>query len=153
MNVLTAALAGLVFGLGLIISGMFNPVKVTGFLDLAGRWDPSLAFVMMGAIAVGLVAFAAARRRSRTLLGLPMDLPSSRLIDRRLLGGSLLFGVGWGLAGICPGPALTLVGAGVLKGIVFTGAMLVGMGVFAGLERSRRPDSGPIAAATGRTTS
>jgi uncharacterized membrane protein YedE/YeeE len=146
MKVFTAALAGLVFGLGLIVSGMFNPAKVTGFLDIAGHWDPSLAFVMMGAIAVGLVAFTIARHRSRSLLGLPMDLPVGQVIDRRLVGGSLLFGIGWGLSGICPGPALTLVGAGVLKGIVFAVAMLLGMGAFEWIGRGPRTAADPLAA-------
>ena len=100
----SSLLAGLVFGLGLIVSGMADPAKVLGFLDLAGHWDPSLAFVMGGAIAVGVVAFAVARRRTVSLLGAEMKLPTARTIDRRLVGGSLLFGVGWGVAGFCPGP-------------------------------------------------
>jgi uncharacterized membrane protein YedE/YeeE len=104
MHQIVAALAGLLFGIGLIVSGMTNPAKVQSFLDLAGRWDPSLALVMGGAIAVGLPAFSLARRRSHSLLGDPMQLPANRRIDRRLLAGSLLFGAGWGLAGYCPGP-------------------------------------------------
>jgi uncharacterized membrane protein YedE/YeeE len=138
MNILFAFAAGLVFGLGLIIAGMANPAKVLGFLDLAGNWDPSLAFVMGGAIAVGAIAFAFAKRRSMSLLGLPMQLPSARHIDRRLVGGNLLFGIGWGLAGICPGPALVLLGAGVSKGLVFVLAMLAGMAVFELLEYLKR---------------
>ncbi len=130
MNALFSFLAGLVFGIGLIVSGMSNPAKVLGFLDLAGKWDPSLALVMGGAIAVGLGAFALAKRRQTTWLGLPMLLPAARHIDRRLVMGSLLFGVGWGVAGICPGPALVLVGAGVWKGLIFTVAMLAGMALF-----------------------
>jgi len=130
MPILTSLLAGLVFGLGLILSGMSDPAKVLGFLDLAGPWDPSLALVMVGAIAVGLVAFAIARRRGTTLLGLSLKLPTARHIDRRLVGGSLLFGAGWGLAGFCPGPALVAFGMGELKAVVFVAAMLVGMGVF-----------------------
>jgi uncharacterized protein len=89
-------LVGLVFGLGLILSGMADPGKVTGFLDLAGAWDPSLVFVMAGAVAVGLAGFTIARRRTVSLLGAGMKLPASRRIDRRLVAGSLLFGVGWG---------------------------------------------------------
>jgi len=135
MHVLTSLLAGLVFGLGLILSGMSDPAKVLGFLDLAGPWDPSLALVMVGAIAVGLVAFAIARRRGTTLLGLSLKLPTARHIDRRLVGGSLLFGAGWGLAGFCPGPALVALGMGELKAVVFVAAMLVGMGVFELFER------------------
>ena len=135
MNTLFSLLAGLVFGIGLIVSGMSNPAKVLGFLDLAGKWDPSLALVMGGAVAVGLVAYALAKRRQTTWLGLPMSIPGATHIDRRLVIGSLLFGVGWGLAGICPGPALVLVGAGVAKGIIFAAAMLAGMGLFEVLER------------------
>lgn len=133
-SLLISLASGLVFGLGLILAGMANPDKVLGFLDLAGRWDPSLALVMGGAIAVGVVAFGIARRRAISLLGLPMQLPAPRRIDRRLLGGSLLFGVGWGLAGICPGPALVLLGAGAWQGAVFVLAMLAGMALFEWLE-------------------
>ena len=135
MATLFALLAGLVFGLGLIVSGMANPAKVLGFLDLAGNWDPSLAFVMAGAIAVGAIAFAVARRRTVSLLGVPMKMPTSTRLDRRLVGGSLLFGVGWGIAGFCPGPALVALGAGELKAAVFVLAMLAGMLAFELLER------------------
>lgn len=134
MVFIAALLSGLVFGLGLLVSGMANPAKVLGFLDLGGLWDPSLAFVMGGAIAVAAVAFAVARRRSVSLLGAAMRLPSARQIDRRLVGGSLLFGVGWGVAGFCPGPALVGVGMGLAQAGVFVAAMLVGMGLFAWLE-------------------
>ena len=127
---LSSLLAGLVFGLGLIVSGMANPAKVIGFLDLAGRWDPSLAFVMAGAIAVGAIAFALARTRTASLLGAPMKLPSEQRIDRRLLAGALVFGVGWGIAGFCPGPALVAIGMGSAKAVVFVVAMLAGMGIF-----------------------
>lgn len=132
---LAALAAGLLFGLGLIVSGMADPAKVLGFLDLAGHWDPSLALVMAGAIAIGMPAFTLARRRSRSLLGAPMQLPTARGIDRRLVLGSVLFGVGWGLAGICPGPALVLLGMGSLKGLAFVMAMLAGMLLFAWIER------------------
>ena len=137
MGSLTALLAGLVFGIGLIVSGMANPAKVLAFLDLAGHWDPSLMLVMLGAIAPGFVAFAFSRWRSLSLLGLPMQLPQARMIDRRLLTGSALFGIGWGLAGICPGPALVLLGAGVPKAVVFAACMLGGMIVFELLENVR----------------
>lgn len=135
---LASLLAGLVFGLGLIVSGMANPAKVLGFLDLAGAWDPSLALVMAGAIAVGSIAFAAAGRRTHSLIGAEMKLPSARHIDRRLVVGSTLFGIGWGLAGFCPGPALVAVGLGEVKALVFVAAMLVGMGVFEWLEHRKR---------------
>ncbi|MFG6443306.1 DUF6691 family protein [Roseateles sp. LKC17W] len=138
MSIFTSLLAGLVFGLGLILSGMASPAKVLGFLDLAGAWDPSLALVMVGAIAVGLLAFTVARRREATLLGLPLRLPTASVIDRRLLVGSLMFGAGWGLAGFCPGPALVALGMGELKALVFVAAMLAGMGVFELLERRRQ---------------
>jgi uncharacterized protein len=136
-NNLFALLSGLIFGLGLILSGMANPAKVLGFLDLAGLWNPSLVFVMGGAIAVGVIAFALARKRSASLLGLPMHLLTSREIDKRLVLGGLAFGIGWGLAGICPGPALVLLGAGSIKGLVFVIAMLIGMGIFEWLEIRR----------------
>jgi len=139
MPIFTSLLAGLIFGMGLIMSGMANPAKVLGFLDLAGNWDPSLAMVMLGAISVGLVGFAVAKRRTRTCLGLPLTLPTARHIDRRLIGGSLLFGVGWGIAGFCPGPALVALGFGEIKAVVFVLAMLLGMGVHALLERRARP--------------
>lgn len=126
---------GLLFGLGLILSGMVDPGKVLGFLDLAGPWDPSLAFVMGGAILVGVFAFAVARKRTTSFLGDAMRLPTSGVIDRRLVGGGLLFGAGWGLAGFCPGPALVSLGAGQPKAAVFVVAMLAGMAVFEGLER------------------
>lgn len=130
MLLVASLLAGLVFGLGLIVSGMANPAKVIGFLDLAGPWDPSLALVMAGAIAVGFVAFAVASRRTVSLLGADMKLPPSRQIDRRLIAGSLLFGVGWGVAGFCPGPALVAFGMGEAKAWIFVAAMLAGMAIF-----------------------
>ncbi|GAA4359223.1 YeeE/YedE thiosulfate transporter family protein [Variovorax defluvii] len=137
MIVLASLLAGLVFGLGLIVSGMANPAKVLGFLDVTGHWDPSLAFVMGGAIAVGVVAFAIAGRRTISLLGAEMRLPTARHIDRRLIAGSLLFGIGWGIAGFCPGPGLVSLGMGEIKAVVFVAAMLVGIGVFEFLERRK----------------
>lgn len=137
MYVFTALLAGLVFGMGLIVSGMANPAKVLGFLDLAGRWDPSLGLVMAGAIGVGLIAFTIAARRTRSFLGAELKLPGARDIDRRLIGGGLLFGIGWGVAGFCPGPALLALGMGEAKAVIFVIAMLVGMGIFELLERRK----------------
>ena len=137
MYALSSFGAGLVFGLGLLVSGMVNPAKVLGFLDLAGAWDPSLAVVMAGAVAVGALAFAVAGKRGSTLLGAPMALPPSGEIDRRLVLGSLAFGVGWGLAGFCPGPALVALGAGKAKALVFVAAMLIGMLAFELAERAR----------------
>ena len=138
MALLVSLLTGLVFGIGLIVSGMADPAKVLGFLDLAGAWDPSLAFVMAGAIVVSAVAFAMARRRTVSLLGAEMKLPTACQIDRRLVAGSVVFGLGWGVAGFCPGPSLVALGMGEAKAAVFVAAMLVGMGVFELLERHRR---------------
>ena len=131
---ITEFAVGLLFGIGLILSGMTDPGKVIGFLDLFGQWDPSLALVMGGAILVGVFAFAVARKRTRTFLGGALHLPKSNDIDRRLVVGGLVFGAGWGLAGFCPGPALVSLGAGQPQAAVFVIAMLAGMGVFELLE-------------------
>ena len=141
MTVFASLLAGLVFGLGLIVSGMADPAKVLGFLDLAGAWDPSLAFVMAGAIAVGVLAFAIARKRTVSFLGAAMKLPTSGDIDGRLVIGSVGFGVGWGIAGFCPGPGLVALGMGEVKALVFVVAMLLGMGAFELLERRKQAAS------------
>lgn len=138
MQLIIALTTGLVFGLGLIVSGMHAPSKVLGFLDLAGHWDPSLGLVMAGAILVGLFAFRLAGHSSRSWLGAPMRLPAAGRIDRRLVLGSLSFGVGWGLAGYCPGPALVSLLYGGGKPLVFFIAMLAGMAVFELLERCQR---------------
>lgn len=145
MFVLTSLLTGLVFGLGLIVSGMANPAKVLGFLDVGGAWDPSLALVMAGAIAVGFVAFFFAKNRTLSLMGAEMKLPTASPIDRRLVTGSALFGIGWGIAGFCPGPGLVALGMGESKALVFVAAMLLGMVVFKLLEL-RRPAMTPRAA-------
>lgn len=137
MRKVTAFAAGLLFGMGLLLSGMADPAKVIGFLDLAGHWDPSLALVMGGAIAVAVLPFTWARRQSRSLLGTPMQLPQKRELDRRLIGGSLLFGIGWGIAGICPGPAVALLLTGYWQILLFVLAMLAGMWLFSALERRR----------------
>jgi uncharacterized membrane protein YedE/YeeE len=139
MSRLMALLAGILFGIGLLLSGMVNPAKVLGFLDLAGNWDPSLALVMLGAIAVALPAFQLARGRERSWLGEPLQLPTKSNLDRRLVLGSLLFGVGWGLAGFCPGPALTLLLTGRPQVLLFVAFLLLGMALFALLERRARP--------------
>ena len=139
MVVLTSLLSGLVFGLGLILSGMANPAKVLGFLDLAGAWDPSLALVMGGAIAVGFFAFLIAKRRTVSLIGAAMKLPTATHIDQRLVAGGTLFGIGWGIAGFCPGPSLVALGMGEPKALVFVAAMLAGMMVFQLLEKRQPP--------------
>lgn len=137
MNALTSLLAGLLFGLGLVVSGMANPAKVLGFLDLFGNWDPSMAFVMLGALLVGTIAFHIAGKRTRAILGAPISLPTARDIDRRLVLGSLAFGIGWGLAGYCPGPVITSLAVGGSKPWIFFLAMLAGMAVFELFERKR----------------
>jgi uncharacterized protein len=137
VNALFALAAGLVFGAGLILSGMTDPGKVIGFLDVAGSWDPSLAFVMVGAILVGFFAFRAAGRRGRTFVGGALHLPNRRDIDLRLVLGSVAFGIGWGLAGFCPGPALVSFASGVDQAAVFVAAMLAGMLVYTAAERLR----------------
>ncbi len=139
MNRLTEFLVGLLFGTGLILSGMTDPGKVLGFLDLFGSWDPSLALVMGGAILVGVFAFAVARKRTTTFLGGAMHLPTARDIDKRLLVGGLVFGAGWGLAGFCPGPAIVSLGAGQPKAAVFVLAMLAGMLVYELIDRRSQP--------------
>ena len=130
MQIFIALGTGLLFGIGLILSGMTDPAKVIGFLDLAGNWDPSLAFVMGGAVVVATIGFRFARRCDTALLGVPMRLPSGSTIDRRLIMGGVTFGVGWGLGGFCPGPALASLLSGGMKPIIFVVAMLVGMALF-----------------------
>lgn len=139
MNIVAALAAGLVFGIGLILSGMTDPGKVIGFLDVAGRWDPSLALVMGGAVLVGFFAFRVAGRRGKTFLGGGLHLPQRRDIDLRLVGGSLLFGIGWGLAGFCPGPALVSLASGQQPAAIFVAAMLGGMLLYHAAERLLKP--------------
>jgi uncharacterized protein len=127
MNSVIALLSGVLFGIGLIVGGMTDPAKVKGFLDLFGAWNPSLALVMAGAVAVAVVAFARARRRTASWTGAHMEIPIGTVVDRRLISGGVLFGAGWGLAGLCPGPALVAASAGSLAALGFVAAMLVGM--------------------------
>ena len=131
MTVLLQFAIGLIFGLGLIISGMSNPAKVLNFLDLAairtGTWDASLAFVMAGAIAVTFVGFTLVLRRSQPLLAEKFYLPGKADIDARVIAGPAIFGIGWGLAGFCPGPAVTALGFGTKAAVIFVAAMLAGM--------------------------
>ena len=135
MSKLIALLSGVIFGLGLIISEMVNPAKVIAFLDLAGAWNPSLGLVMAGAIAVALPAFYVAKRKLNSVCGMAMHLPNNKTIDTRLIVGSLTFGVGWGVAGFCPAPALVSAATGQWQAIVFSLAMIVGFYVFSVLER------------------
>jgi uncharacterized membrane protein YedE/YeeE len=132
-----ALIAGLLFGLGLILAGMTQPTKVTGFLDLAGAWDPSLALVMVSAIGVGLVGFSRAKKHPQTCLKQPIDLPKQTVINRRLIIGSSLFGMGWGIAGYCPGPALLSLVTGGLPALVFFIAMMAGMALFSWFDAKK----------------
>ena len=131
----TEFFVGLLFGLGLMLSGMTDPGKVLGFLDLAGLWDPSLALVMGGAIAIGVFAFALAKKRGLSFFGVDIRLPTKERITQRLVVGSLLFGAGWGLAGFCPGPAWVSMAAGQNKAALFVVFMLIGMAIFEVAER------------------
>jgi uncharacterized protein len=138
LHSLFALLAGLIFGLGLILAGMSNPRKVLNFLDITGLWDPSLIFVMAGAIGVGIVAFTFAKQRTKALLGDVMHMPTKQEIDRKVVVGGLVFGIGWGIAGICPGPALVLLGAGSKQGIIFLIAMLIGIVAYSVISNAKR---------------
>lgn len=127
MRLVIGFITGLTFGLGLALSGMTSPDRVLGFLDIAGAWDPSLAFVMGGAVLTALPLFALARRRAKPLAGAAFDQPPTTLIDRRLIGGAVLFGIGWGLAGICPGPALVDLAIAPAQTLAFVSAMIAGL--------------------------
>lgn len=136
MHRITEFFVGLLFGLGLLLSGMTDPAKVLGFLDLFGMWDPSLALVMGGAIAVGFFAFALAKKRTMNFLGSVLHLPKSTQIDKRLVLGGLTFGAGWGLAGFCPGPGIVSMASGEVKAALFVAAMVAGMVLFEIAERT-----------------
>ena len=127
---LLSLLSGLLFGIGLIYTGMSNPAKVLAFLDITGHWDPSLALVMVGALVVSAVGFYFAKYRRETFLSTPIDLPDNTVIDKSLVIGSVIFGVGWGIAGICPGPAIVLVGAGNDNGFIFFISILIGFAIY-----------------------
>ncbi|KRS12183.1 permease [Roseovarius atlanticus] len=129
MRLLFAVLTGMVFGAGITLSGMINPAKVLNFLDIAGTWDPSLIFVMGGAVVVTFVGYRAVWRRSAPLFSARFQVPTSTVIDGRLLGGSALFGIGWGIAGFCPGAAIPALGTGRWEVILFLGAVGVGLGL------------------------
>ena len=129
LRVLAALLSGTVFGLGLAVSGMMNPAKVIGFLDIAGDWNPTLAFVMGGALLVTIPAFRLILKRQRPVLASGFELPKKSTVDAPLVGGAALFGVGWGLVGFCPGPAVAALSTGLAPVFAFVAAMLVGMAV------------------------
>ena len=145
MKRVSPSLVGLLFGLGLCLSGMTDPRKVLGFLDLAGAWDPSLAFVMGSAVAVAFLAFRVALRRGRALSGEPLHLPAAKEIDVRLILGSLVFGVGWGLVGLCPGPAIADIGFLDGRAALFVLAMAAGMALHAALAAAPQAPSAALA--------
>lgn len=130
MPIIVALISGLLFGFGLLIAGMGNPAKILGFLDITGNWDPSLLVTMAVAMVVSAIAFAIAKKRKMSVLNCPMQIPQNTKIDNPLIVGSVLFGLGWGIAGICPGPALLLTGMGVTEGIIFTLAMIASMFIY-----------------------
>ncbi|ABE73976.1 MULTISPECIES: DUF6691 family protein [Psychrobacter] len=127
-------LAGLLFGIGLLISGMTDPVKVQGFLDVFGAWDISLALVMGGGLMVAIVGVQLAKRQQTSWIGTLIEMPSKTVINKKLLIGAMLFGIGWGLVGICPGPGIVLLGTGQWQAYVFIPAMIIGMLVYQWLE-------------------
>jgi len=127
-RLLIALASGLIFGLGLAISEMVNPAKVLGFLDITGAWDPSLVFVLGGAVAVGFIAFRVILKRPAPAFAEKYDLPTKTAIDLRLIGGAVLFGIGWGLIGLCPGPAIASLAYGNLESVWFLIAMAAGLG-------------------------
>jgi uncharacterized membrane protein YedE/YeeE len=148
LKILSAFIASLIFGIGLIIAGMSNPAKVLGFLDIAGQWDPSLALVMVGAIGVSLPIFLLANRRKKAVFGDSIEVPANNRIDIRLIGGSLIFGIGWGLAGICPGPAFVLLGFGITRAWIFIALLFAGLWL-ARLLQSARPIKSHAISGTG----
>ena len=129
MSVLIQLVAGVIFGLGLVISGMANPAKVLNFLDVAGTWDPSLAFVMAGAVAVTAIGYRLVLARPKPLFASSFHLPTQRTLDARIFVGPAIFGIGWGLSGFCPGPAVTSLGLAASGTLAFVPAMLIGMAV------------------------
>lgn len=138
--IVCAAVSGILFGLGLTVSHMVDPAKVLAFLDIAGDWDPSLACVMLGALGVTIPTFALARRRAAPLCATEFVAPTARRVDKSLMCGALLFGIGWGLVGYCPGPALASIGFGNTRTLLFVAAMLIGMAMFSA-TRWRRTSS------------
>jgi hypothetical protein len=137
MKIAAALLSGVVFGAGLAIGGMTNPAKVLAFLDVSGRWDPTLAFVMGGALAVSAGGYALTRRLDHPWLGGGFGIPTRRDLDPALVGGGALFGVGWGLVGLCPGPALANLSRGSAEIVIFVGAMIAGVALYRVVTRER----------------
>ncbi|KWT65235.1 gene II and X protein [Hyphomicrobium sulfonivorans] len=141
MQIIFSFVAGLLFSLGLVVSGLINPAKVQNFLDLAGTWDPSLAFTMAAAIATTAIGYRLAFRNSRPLFADAFQLPTAKAIDIRLIGGAAVFGIGWGLIGFCPGPAVAALATGSTSAFIFVGAMLAGMFLARTLERPSSPSA------------
>ena len=137
MTTVVAVLAGALFAIGLVVSGMTVPGKITAFLDVGGAWDPTLALVMLGAIAVYAPIARIVQRRRQPLLAERFHWPPLRPIDARLVGGAAIFGVGWGLSGYCPGPALTSIGSGAASALVFVAAMIAGIAITRAVDRTR----------------
>lgn len=133
MKIVSALFAGILFGAGLAISQMINPAKVIGFLDFAGSWDPTLGVVMIGALAAAIPGFALARRRPRSFLDEPTEIPVRRDIDLSLVAGAAIFGVGWGMAGFCPGPALAALGTGEPAVLAYVATMILGVALYRAL--------------------
>lgn len=136
MPILIALISGLLFGLGLIIAGMGNPAKILSFLDITGNWDPSLLVTMAVAMVISGISYILVKKRRVSMLNCPLQIPTNQKIDKKLVTGSALFGLGWGLAGICPGPALLLTGLGISQGIIFTLAMVAGMSMYQFSQKS-----------------
>ncbi|MEO1017394.1 MAG: YeeE/YedE family protein [Pseudomonadota bacterium] len=135
MRIATAFVIGLIFGLGIIVSGMVNPAKVLNFFDVAGHWDPSLAIVMAGALLVTMIGYRLVLKRSGPLLGNRFHLPTNRKMDPKLLSGAAIFGVGWGIAGFCPGAAIPALGTGQIEVLIFVLALIVGILATRGVTR------------------
>ena len=138
MPIIIALVSGILFGLGLLLAGMGNPAKILAFLDITGNWDPSLLVTMAVALVISGIAFQLVKKRKTSVLNCPLQIPTSKVIDKKLVIGSVLFGLGWGLGGICPGPAILLTGMGLTQGILFALAMIAGMAIFQLFQRTEK---------------
>ncbi|ETT01092.1 MULTISPECIES: DUF6691 family protein [Providencia] len=138
MPIIIALVSGILFGLGLLLAGMGNPAKILAFLDITGNWDPSLLVTMAVAMVISGIAFQLVKKRKTSVLNCPLQIPTSKVIDKKLVIGSVLFGLGWGLGGICPGPAILLTGMGLTQGILFALAMIAGMAIFQLFQRTEK---------------
>ena len=138
MPIIIALVSGILFGLGLLLAGMGDPAKILAFLDVTGNWDPSLLVTMAVAMVISGIAFQLVKKRKTSVLNCPLQIPTSKIIDKKLVIGSVLFGLGWGLGGICPGPAILLTGMGLTQGILFTLAMIAGMAIFQLFQRTEK---------------